>query len=67
SIYAQIVAVADVVDALTTKRAYKEAWSTEDAKNEIIKQRGEQFSPRVVDAFIDSFNAICLIRANYAD
>ena len=67
SIYAQIVAVADVFDALTTKRAYKEAWSTEDAKNEIIKQRGEQFSPRVVDAFIDSFNAICLIRANYAD
>ena len=67
SIYAQIVAVADVFDALTSVRAYKDAWSVEEAKAEIIKQRGKQFSPRVVDAFIDNFNEICHIKEKYID
>ncbi len=67
SIYAQIVAVADVFDALTSERSYKRAWSNEEAYNEIIKQRGEQFSPRVVDAFIECFNQIRVIRDTYLD
>ena len=67
SIYAQIVAVADVFDALTSKRSYKRAWSNQEAYDEIIKQRGEQFSPRVVDAFIECYNQICVIRDTYLD
>ncbi|SDI62672.1 HD domain-containing protein [Pseudobutyrivibrio sp. 49] len=67
SIYAQIVAVADVFDALTSERSYKRAWTSQEAYDEIIKQRGEQFSPRVVDAFIECYNQICVIRDTYLD
>lgn len=49
----RIVAVADVFDALTHERPYKHAWSVADAVEEIRKERGRQFDPRVVDAFVD--------------
>lgn len=48
----RIVAVADVFDALTHARPYKEAWSVADAIDEIRAQRERQFDPRVVDAFM---------------
>lgn len=46
-----IVAVADVFDALTHRRPYKEAWSFERAVAEIKNQSGRMFSPAVVEAF----------------
>jgi putative two-component system response regulator len=49
----RIVAVADVYDALTTKRVYKEAYSHEMAFSIIRDGRGNHFDPDVVDAFID--------------
>ena len=48
---ARIVALADVFDALTHERPYKEAWPVEDAVAEIFRQRGRQFDPGMVDAF----------------
>jgi putative two-component system response regulator len=48
---ARITAVADVFDALTHSRPYKEAWPIEAAAAEISAQRGRQFDPVVVDAF----------------
>ena len=48
----RIVAVADVFDALTHARPYKNAWPVEDAVAEISKQSGEQFDPDVVRAFM---------------
>ena len=48
----RIVAVADVFDALTQKRPYKPAWPVEDAVAEIERQRGRQFDPAIVDAFL---------------
>lgn len=48
----RIVALADVFDALTHKRPYKEAWSLEDAVAEIKRLKGSQFDPDVVDAFL---------------
>lgn len=54
----RIVAVADVFDALTHARPYKGAWSPEEAAGEIREQRGRQFDPSVVDAFIDVREAI---------
>lgn len=55
---ARIVAVADVFDALTNKRPYKEAWTVEDALAEINKQSGLHFDPEVVNALIESLDEI---------
>jgi putative two-component system response regulator len=48
----RIVAVADVFDALTQKRPYKAAWPVAEAIAEIERQRGRQFDPEIVDAFL---------------
>lgn len=48
----RIVALADVYDALTTKRIYKDAISHEDAKAIILKGSGSHFDPDIVDAFL---------------
>ena len=47
---ARIVAVADVLDALTHERPYKRPWSVEEALSEIRRQGGYQFDSRVVEA-----------------
>jgi len=48
---ARIVAIADVFDALTMKRPYKEPWSVEDSMAEIRRGAGTQFEPILVDLF----------------
>ena len=48
----RIVAVADVFDALTQQRPYKDAWPVSQAIGEIDRQRSHQFDPEVVDAFL---------------
>lgn len=48
---ARIVAVADVFDALTTRRPYKEAWSSEEALRYLGDNAGGHFEPRLVAAF----------------
>lgn len=47
----RIVAVADTYDALTHSRPYKNAWSTEDALDDILRRAGTAFDPEVVEAF----------------
>lgn len=49
---AAIVGLADAVDAMTTDRPYSEARSLEDATVEVVRNRGTQFAPAVVDAFV---------------
>ncbi len=49
---ARITAVADVFDALTHERPYKEAWSVEASVDQIINLKGTKFDPAVVDAFL---------------
>jgi cyclic di-GMP phosphodiesterase len=46
------VAVADVFDALTRKRPYKDAWPLEQAVSQIFSESGTHFDPLVVDAFL---------------
>ena len=65
--YACCVALADVFDALVSKRAYKDAWTPEEAYNEIVSQRGKQFAPHVVDAFVENFDQFVEIMKTYPD
>ncbi len=51
-ISARIMALADVYDALRSKRSYKPAYSHEKAVEIIKSERGTQFDPKVVDAFL---------------
>lgn len=50
---ARIVSIADVYDALTSKRIYKEAFSHQKAKETIIFDRERSFDPDVVDCFLN--------------
>jgi HD-GYP domain-containing protein (c-di-GMP phosphodiesterase class II) len=49
---ARIAAVADVWDALTSDRAYRPAWSEDRALALVMEERGQQFDPGCVDAFL---------------
>jgi putative nucleotidyltransferase with HDIG domain len=49
---ARIFAVADAFDAITSDRPYREAQSYDVAKEEILRCKGQQFDPRVVEAFL---------------
>ena len=62
----RIVAVADVFDALTHARPYKKAWPVEDALAEIERQKGRQFDPTIVDAFVDLLREEGVIQGNPA-
>ena len=62
---ARIVAIADVFDALTMKRPYKEPWSIEDAMTEIRKGSGNHFEPRLVELFESILPKILKIKAEW--
>lgn len=64
---ARIVAVADVFDALSHRRCYKEAWSLDDAFAEIQNCSGTQFDPEVVLAFMKVRERVEQILINYHD
>jgi putative two-component system response regulator len=63
----RVVAIADVFDALTTKRPYKEAWSVEDAVKYIDENAGSHFDPELVPLFHKVMPEILAIREMYAE
>ena len=64
---ARIVAVADVYDALSHKRCYKESWSIEDSFAEIQNNSGKHFDPEIVLAFMQVRDRICAIQMAFPD
>ena len=67
---ARIVAVADVYDALTSKRPYKRALSHQESRMIIVSGSGAQFDPEVVAAFLrneDAFEAISAEQQHVSD
>ncbi len=66
-LHGRIVAIADVFDALTSHRVYKEPWSFERAFDYIKQQRERQFDPEIVDAFFDLSDKIIHIRKTKID
>jgi putative two-component system response regulator len=63
---ARIVSVADVYDALRSKRIYKPAFSHEKSMEIILEGRGTQFDPDVVDAFVRIEGRIREVSGGYA-
>lgn len=57
-LYARIVAIADVFDALTSIRPYKKAWSFEEAIEMIEKEKGEHFDPHLANLFIANIDRV---------
>ena len=64
---ARLMAVADVYDALISRRVYKEAYSHERAVEIITAGRGSHFDPDLVDAFVQHAEAFRQIAARFAD
>jgi putative two-component system response regulator len=64
---ARLMAVADVFDALISRRVYKEPMSYEAAREIIVGDRGAHFDPDIVDAFSARFDALCAIAKGHAD
>ncbi len=64
---ARIVALADVYDALSSQRAYKECWAEEKTLAYIRDQKGRQFDPELVDVFFSIYDVIRAIRGKYGD
>jgi len=64
---ARIVALADVFDALTSKRSYKEAFTLEKSFSIISEGRGKHFDPDVVDSFFAVQDEILAIRKKYSE
>lgn len=63
----RITALADVFDALTSRRPYKEPFSAEKALEIITEGRGTHFDPEVVDAFMAIQGEILTVMAKYGD
>lgn len=63
----RIVALADVYDALTAKRIYKDAFSHEKAKSIILEGSGKHFDPAIVEAFLKCEYQFITIRQRFAD
>lgn len=64
---ARLMAVADVYDALTSRRVYKDAFSHEAAKAIILKERGRHFDPDVVDHFLKVEQRFIEIKEAYVE
>jgi HD-GYP domain-containing protein (c-di-GMP phosphodiesterase class II) len=66
-LFGRIVSIADVFDALLSRRVYKDAWSEDDVFGEIRKLSGTQFDPSLVDIFFDVLPQLMQIRKRYPE
>ncbi|MCX8083707.1 MAG: response regulator [Calditerrivibrio sp.] len=66
-IYGQICKIADVFDALTTKRVYKEPYSIEEAVKIMVADRGKMFNPKLLDIFIENLSQFLTIKEKFKD
>jgi HD-GYP domain-containing protein (c-di-GMP phosphodiesterase class II) len=66
-VFGRIVAVADVYDALCSRRSYKERWDEDRILEEMRSLSGTQFDPEMVDAFLSSLDVFKDIAILYPD
>ncbi|MGM0379754.1 MAG: DUF3369 domain-containing protein [Bacillota bacterium] len=58
SVFSRIVSVADVFDALSHDRCYKDAWSLEKIVNYFKEEKGDSFDPKIVDILLNNLDNI---------
>lgn len=63
----RITAVADVFDALSSRRCYKQAYPLDECFAIMTEERGTHFDPRLLDIFLDRRNDILQIQLQFAD
>jgi len=63
----RIVAIADVFDALTSKRPYKKAWTEDEALTFLREQKGRHFDPALVDLFLEQMPAVRAVQQRWAE
>lgn len=62
---ARIVAIADVFDALTSVRPYKQSWTFQEAILLLVKEKNSHFDPKLVDIFIENINEVKKIHNDF--
>ena len=63
-IYGRITAIADVIDALLSKRSYKEPWSEQQVVQFLMQQSGKHFQPELAHLAVDNFSQLIQLRNN---
>jgi putative two-component system response regulator len=66
-LYGRICAVADVFDALVSKRSYKDAFPNERVYAMLQQARGSHFDPKILDIFFAHLDEVTAIQQNYPD
>ena len=66
-LFGRIVAIADVFDALSSRRVYKEAWDEQKVIENIQENAGTQFDPELVEIFMHITDVLHSIQQRYPD
>ena len=66
-LWARIVAIADVYDALSSRRSYKEPWTQDDVFAELERSAGSQFDPELIEVFLSIRETVEGVRQKYPD
>jgi len=66
-LFSRIVAIADVFDALTSERPYKQPWPIEKAVNLLGEEKGLHFDPKLIELFIENLDEVKEIMDRYKE
>ena len=66
-IFARIVALADVFDALGSRRSYKSPWEMDEILDFIKKEKGKHFDPKLIELFFENIDAVLAVHEEHKD
>ncbi len=67
SLWGRITSIADVFDALLSKRPYKEPWTLDRTVEHMKSLKGKAFDPDLIDLFFENIDEVMRIRKRYKD